>query len=180
MFKSDEEVETLLSHPNNGITKHVFIGRGNNPNCGGHGNGSESRLSIQDKADIATLALLVGNKAAAELTGEHPANVSQIKNGKNGLGKPESGTRAATDRKIGAIKSAALDKVDILLGVINEDKISELGAKDAATTAEKMINIFDKLGPKTPVIEKANVIFYSPKIRESSSYPIIDVEPAAN
>jgi hypothetical protein len=182
MFKSDEEVETLLNHPNNGIIKHSFIGRGNNPSSIGHGNGSGSRLSIQDKADIATLALLVGNKTAAELTGEHPAHVSQIKNGKDGLGRPESGTRAATDRRIGIIKESALDKVDLLLGIISEDKISDgtIGVKDAASTAEKLVNIFDKLGPKTPNIERANIVFYSPKVREAASYPIIDVEPAPN
>ena len=177
MFKSDEEAETLLSHPNNGMSKHTFIGRGNNPNCGGNGNGSGSRLTIQDKADIGMLASLVGNKAAAELIGENPTAVSHYKNGVNGLGKPEAGTMAATKNRFSPIRESALDKVEMLLNVINDDKANQLDAKGAAIAAEKMVSIVEKLGPKVPLIEKAVINFYSPKLRESSSYPIIDVEP---
>ena len=177
MFKSDEETMILLSHPNNGISKHTFIGRGNNPNCGGNGIGSGSRLTIQDKADIGVLASLVGNKAAAELIGEEYSAVSKYKNGINGLGKSESGTKAAIANRFAPIRDSALDKVAMLLNVINADKADKLDAKGAAIAAEKMVSIVEKLGPKVPMIEKAVINFYSPKLRESSSYPIIDVEP---
>lgn len=177
MFKEDSEVELLLDHPKNILHKSSEHGKPlfHHPN----GTGSASRLTIQDKAEIAVLATIVGNKAAADLTGEDPANVSRMKNGVTTKGGDDNAIRAATAAKLAPIQAKAVDKVDMLLDIIQADKLGDLGIKDAAITAEKLVSIFEKITPiKDPTSNRINVIFYSPAKREVSNYPVIDVEPA--
>lgn len=176
MFKEDLEIETLLNHPRNIL--HKSIGQGKSVFPHPNGIGSESRLTIQDKAEIAILATLVGNKAAAKLTGEDPSNVSRMKNGVTNNGGEDASIRAATAAKLAPIQAKAVDKVDMLLNIIREDNLGDLGPKDAAITAEKLVNIFEKITPVKVTDNRINVVFYSPAKREVSSYPIIDVEPA--
>ncbi len=179
MYKSDKEIEELLLHPNNGV-KHHFIGQGNNPKSQGQAGGEHKKLSVEEKADIGVLARVVGNKNTSELTGMEVARVGQFKRGLNG-NSPDLKLRAEIGERIAPIQSKALDKVDLLLGLINEDKVSDLSPKDAAYTAEKMTSIFERLKPSSPIqIDRAEIHFYAPPQKKVDEYPIIDVEPVSN
>lgn len=177
MFKSDEETERMLEHKNNG-TKVIGIGKGGNVNSGGNGKGSEKRLTIEEKSEIGTLATLIGIGYTAELTGEHKSAVSHYKNGINGNGNVNKELREENNKRLNIIRNEAINKVELFMNMLNEEKAAKMKGKDLASTAEKMVNIFDKLGPKSGInIERATVIFHAPRVRKPEDYQIIDVEP---
>lgn len=177
MFKSDSEVKEMLEHKNNG-TKVIGIGKGGSNNSGGNGKGSKERLTTEEKSEIGTLATLIGTGYTAELTGEHKSAVSHYKNGINGNGTVNADLREENNKRLNTIREKAIDKATLFMNMLNEEKALKMKGKDLATVADKMVNIFDKLGPKSPLnIERATVIFHAPRVRKSEDYNIIDVEP---
>lgn len=78
------------------------------------------------------------------------------------------------------IKDAALTKLMLAVGLIDEDAVKKLGPVNQATVAEKMAAIVDKLEPKKEQVMNVNtgVIFYSPAQKSEDQYPtkFIDIE----
>lgn len=184
MFKTDAEVEELLNHSNNRVrVEHKGNGQGQNPNSGGHASDdgkSYQKLPLEDKARIGTLASLIGNKNTSTLTGISEPRVSQFKNGMNGShADPE--LRKELKGQKDEIQKTALNKVDIFLGMLTEDRISGMDTKDIASSAAKMVDIYDKLGPKNPNVgANVSIQFFAPRLRDINDMAVIEVEPAAN
>lgn len=186
IFPTDEEVEKLLSHEKNGLVRAgvevKIIGKGNHGN-GGLGEPGQNRpanRSLESKADISVLANLIGVKATSEILDVSPAVVSKKKNGKTSSDAPDPELVIERDKRLGIVSEKALDRVDILLDVISEEKMNGLSVKDAAVTAEKMVNVFDKLKKKDPR-EMGNdgrpsVVFYAPRQVTLNDYRIQEVE----
>jgi hypothetical protein len=182
MYKSDDEIEALLNHKNNKVS-HKGIGYGGNPNSGGHAGDNKTtyeKIPLEEKAKLGTLAALIGNKNTAELTGLPTARISQFRNGKNGSKVDESLKMALLERK-DKIQDTCISKVDMFLSMLTEDRVESMDTKDIASSAEKIVNIYDKLGPKNPNAGNQIMIqFYAPKMREVADMVTIEVEPTVN
>ena len=182
MFKSDEEVDILLNHKNNGVA-HKGLGQGQNPNSGGKATlyrNEYEKIEVEDKAKIGTVAAIIGNKNTAEMTGLSDVRVSQFRRGMNGS-KPDEALRSKLLERKTAIQDTCIDKVGMLLDLVSQDRAEAMDTKDIAGTAEKFVNIFEKLGPKNPEAgNKIMIQFFAPKVRELDEMQIIEVEPATN
>lgn len=186
MFKSDEEVNKMLDHENNGTKRNLPTveikgqGKGSNPNSGGNAGGKREKLDIETKSEIAVLANLIGTKNTAEMIDKHPSAVSHYKNGHDGLMTRNPELIERTNSKINAIKADVLDKAGMFLSFLDEEKAAKMKGTALATCANKMVEIHDRLTPK---IQGPNlgvtVIFHAPRQRSSQDYSIIEVEPIA-
>ena len=169
MFKTDEQVIKLLSHKNNNTVLHKTIGSGNHGN-GGNRNGVKwSPLAPEEKADAVIFSHFFGVKAAGELVGKPHGEISRFKDQK--LVKMELKDR------ISGIQERVLDKVDAFLEMVSEEKDLSDSIK-AATVAEKVVNIYERLAPKNQVlgIQANQVVFYAPKLKPAEEYPVIEME----
>ena len=168
MFKTDEQVIKLLSHKNNNTVLHKTIGSGNHGNGGSKG-GPINPLSPEEKAEAVIFSQFFGVKAAGELVGKPHGEISRFKDQK--LVK-----RELKDR-ISGIQERVLDKVDAFLEMVSEEKDLSDSIK-AATVAEKVVNIYERLAPKTPQLGVVanQVVFYAPKLNPAEEYPVIEME----
>lgn len=174
MFKSDSEALSLVESPNNIL--HKRLGAGNSGNQGNRNGTSHLKLTENSRARIGLLASLIGDQATSELTGVARQSVNNLKNGNTLSGKPDEILQKNLDSRRGVIQEKALEKAEAFLDMLGSSDLSDDVKRSAI--AERVTSIFDKLTPKTPTInaEKAQIIFYSPKVKESSQYPIIEVE----
>lgn len=174
MFKSDSETEKLLLSPNNIL--HKTLGAGNHGNGGNRNGTSHQVLTEESRARIGLLASLIGDKATSELTGVQRPSVTNLKNGKTLAGKPDEILQKNLDIRRGVIQEKALEKVELFVDMLGNSDLNDDVKR--SSIAERVASIFDKLTPKTPTInaERAQIIFYSPKVKESTQYPIIEVE----
>lgn len=169
IYKTDAEIEKLLNHPKNGLKKLnvevKIIGPGNHGN-GKNSSGQHKERTLEDKADIAVLAELVGTKGAAEILNMNHGQVSSYKSGMNSSREVEEGLRARTDAKLGKISDKALEKVDKLLEIFAEDKMSELKAGEIPSAMERLVNVHEKVSARNGSLDskvKPTVILYAPK-----------------
>lgn len=174
-LKTDEEVENLISHANNGIHKVHFIGSGNHGETDkGTKRAGEQVRATEDRADVGVLAKIIGNKATGELLGLGNTTVSQCKNGKNGSHVDDVKLIKEMESRLAVLENKASDKVDLFLDIIREEKVSELSADKAAVGAEKMVNVLDKLRRRNEkfesTINRPQVHIYGPVLVKSEEY----------
>lgn len=172
MLKSDEEIERLLSHANNGLNKPgvqvKVIGSGKHGNQGHEPKNAGHQLrSKDDQATAGTLAHLIGGKNTAELLGTSESAVSHYKHGRNGSGVPNGELKTKIDEKLDKINEKVVDKVDQLLDIFAEDKMTELKAHEIPSSAEKLIAMFDKIKRRNDEngnnFVRPQVILWAPK-----------------
>jgi hypothetical protein len=172
VLKSDEEVERLLNHKNNGLNKVEvkIIGSGNHGHQkveGDHKNNGNQLRNKEDQANVGVLAELIGGKVTSELLGMHPAVISKYRNGKNASNIPNGELKSRLDTKLENINEKVVDKVDQLLDIFAADKMSELKASEIPTSAEKLISMFDKIKRRNDEsgvgFVKPQVLLYAPK-----------------
>jgi hypothetical protein len=176
MFKSDTEVDTLIGHKNNRADVKI-IGHGQSDKADRRNSGPREHLTTEQKASISVLANVLGVKATTELTGKNQSQVSNIKAGKNGVGKVDPVLRESAEVLRERIQSTALSKADQFLEMLGiESDLKETLTR--ATITEKVVNIYEKLAPKNPVINdnRTQIVFYAPRTKESAEYPVIEVE----
>lgn len=176
MFKSDTEVETLISHPNNGLGKIKIIGSGQDDRSDRTPQTRGERLTLDQKSNIAVLASIIGIKGTGELLGKTPGVISRIKNGKNSQGDPDLKLQDSIDETKRSLQEKALSRADQfldMLGLSSDNKDEYL----KASIAEKAVSIYDKLAPKVaPTTNNTQIVFYAPRIKESKEYQVIEVE----
>jgi predicted transcriptional regulator len=177
LFKSDEEVEELLSHRLN-LTRVANIG---GPDRSGKREGIEPRgetKSLDEKVRIGTLARLIGKSATGELLDLDTSQVSKYARG-NGShsNRPDGELKEKIEDNLAPIRSRALANVEFLLDVVAE-KASKMNGSKASQAAKNMVEVYDKLGPKGVVVNlnTPQVVFYAPRVLESHDYPVIEVE----
>ena len=179
-IRTDDEVVKLLKHPNNGVVKIKTLGSGN------HGNqdhsdkrAGEQLRSAEEKADVGVLARIVGNKAAGEILGVGSTQVSQYTNGKNSNNESDPELRKKLESRLSFLEEKAVDKVDLFLSLILEPKVLELDADKMASSAEKMVNVLDKLRRRNEKnedkVKLPNINIYGPSMIKSETYLVKEV-----
>ncbi len=183
MFLSDSETERLLEHENNGKVESAprveikIIGQGQDDRVNRTPGPIREKLSLEEKVNIGLLASVLGVKTTAEMVDKSPGMVGRIKNGKNGVNHPDQELRAELELRKEGIQSKALEKADMFLEMLGIGQELSDNLK-AASVAEKVVNIYEKLAPKKDFLidNRTQVIFYAPKVKESSEYPLLEVE----
>jgi len=168
MLKTDKEVKDLLEHANNGMKKVSvkIIGSGNHGKGGCPEGADRRKLTIEDKVTVAATAELIGTVNAANLFDMSDAQVSQYKQGENGDGSKNPELKAALDSKLTGITKKIVDRVDDLLDIFAEDKMSELKAHEIPPAAERLVGMFDKIQRRNEGIGnslKPQVVLYAPR-----------------
>jgi hypothetical protein len=175
LFKSDEEVEELLSHRLN-LTRVTSIG---GPDRTGQKvpNPKGGIIPVEEKAQIGTLARLIGGKAAGEILDLSTSQVTRYARGNDSYNIPSPEIKEKIEDNLAPIRSRALANVEFLLDVVAE-KASKMNGSKAASAAKNMVEVYDKLGPKGVNINlnTPQVVFYAPKVLGSKDYPVIEVE----
>lgn len=181
-IKSDEEIEKLLNHKNNSLHKNgvkvKIIGPGNHGNGGNH-SGVRIDRSLEDKTTIALTATMIGPNATSELLNIGRPQAGQYRNGKNGDGKVNPALREAIEDKLEGVRKKVVDKVDQLLEIFAEDKMTELEGKEIPGAIEKLVGTYDKVNrrnDKDGNIQKPQVILWAPKQINIDQYITKEVE----
>jgi hypothetical protein len=178
MFRSDSEIETLLSHENNRAVAIKIIGQGQDFRADRTPKSeTRERLSLEAKTRIGVLASVIGVKATSELTGKNQSQVSNIKAGLTGSRGEDKPLKASLLPARNELQEKALSKADSFLEMLGVGQDLNDAVK-TALVAEKIVNIYDKLAPKNalPIGATTNIVFYAPRQLETKDYPIIEVE----
>lgn len=181
ILKDDAEAERILHHPDNVI--HRMIGSGN------HGaqvqglRGPKRVLGLEGRSEIASLAKIIGVKNTSEITGLSTGQVSNYKNGYVATGHERQKSEEqieTTEKKVGdtlnPVREKMLEKIMQLVGVITDEKLEKLSIGSATASAERLANVFERIGPKSPMFtaDKQQVIFISPPQKPTSEYITLD------
>ena len=153
------------------VVEKDSIGRGNNPN-----------IPTYLKSAIAELAHVPGLKKSeiANAFGVSPASVTHASRGvqQNGMPIPEvqvaiKGIQAKREE----IETAALAKTMAALGILTEDDIECLGAKDKADVAMKLSKVAENMRPKGEAMNdnRIQVVINAPQVRETAHYAEVEV-----
>jgi len=178
MYKTDEEIEELLNHKNNGLVKHKIIGSGN------HGNHSstkqpDKKRTTEEKVEVAVLANLIGVKAAAVATDNHESTVSKFSRGLGTNNRPEVELVNGIEKRLGSVSEKVVDKVDILMEIFAEEKMAELKPNELPVAIEKMVSVVEKInkinGKDGSNSSRPVVIIHAPRQQPLEQYILKEV-----
>lgn len=177
MYKSDEEVERILNHELN-VTRITSLNGPDRFKVGLRPGESKGKtIPKEEKANIGTLASLIGNRAAGKLLDLSTSQVSRYQRGNDSYNHPDQEIKDKIADNLAPIRNRAIANVEFLLDVVAE-KASNMSGSKAAQAAKNMVEVYDKLGPKVGVVNlnTPQVVFYAPRVLESRDYPVIEVE----
>ena len=83
---------------------------------------------------------------------------------------------AEIDERAKVARSIAIDKMLLTMGLITEEKLEKLRAKDLATTARELSIVQHTLNPKDKApAAQVNLVVYAPEVRSEESYKILEI-----
>ena len=74
-----------------------------------------------------------------------------------------------------AVKDEAVNKLMLALGLISQEKLEKLKAKDLASIGNSMAGIYKDMSPNKLQGALVNLVVYSPEVRPESSYKVIEI-----
>lgn len=167
----DETPNSTSGTPILEIVEKESIGRGNNPN-----------IPVYLKSAIAELSHTPGVKKneIAHAFGVSATTVTHASNGRqqNGTLIPEvQETLKGMQAKRQEIETEALTRTMAALGILTDDDIECLGAKDKADVALKLSKVAENMRPKGEAMNdnRIQVIINAPQVRETAHYTEIEV-----
>ena len=84
--------------------------------------------------------------------------------------------KAAVDNTTEKIRDLALDKLMGSLGIINDETLANVSAKDASSIARNLATVANQLSPRDRGdASQATLIIYAPQQRQEKHFPVIDV-----
>ena len=183
MLYKDDEVEARLAESALHIcasraSVEVPIDRSNVvPLHKGKADKDSPQLSDGKKRLLGTMAYLEGTKKVADATGITPASISQYRNGRTGVHKPDEEGRKSLETKKAAAQESAIDKLLAVVGLLDDEKLECLTkAKEITSVAKDLSTIVGKLtGKEAEVGIVNNIVYYSPTQKEEKEYEVIDV-----
>ncbi len=134
-----------------------------------HPSVKRARIPTPLKVVAGVLARQEGNVTAAREFGISTSTVSRAK-----LGSDRS-VADAVDEASSRIRDLALDKVMASLGIIDEEKLENCGAKDASIIAKNLAFVAERMSPQTKSGTTVQLVVYAPQQREERQYNTIDV-----
>lgn len=104
--------------------------------------------------------------------------VKAYKAGETSPGRPNADLKAAVQSKQEEIHDQALAKLMKTLGLLDDEKLANLDAKDLSRVAVNMSQVASNVAPRTPNGSNTtgiSVVVYAPPPREESRYKVLDV-----
>jgi len=83
---------------------------------------------------------------------------------------------SAIERTTEKIRDLALNKLMASLGIVNDETLSQCGAKDASTVARNLAGVVEKLSPKDVMGSNVTLVVYAPQLRNEKHYDTIEVK----
>lgn len=178
VLADDEEVVSPESNPDSTdrtpileVVEKDSIGRGNNTN-----------IPTYLKSAIAELSHTPGVKKTdiANAFGVSNTTVTHASRGRESNGDPIPEVQSALkgmQAKRDEIEASALAKTMAALGILTEDDIECLGAKDKADVAYKLSKVAENMRPKGEAMNdnRIQVVINAPQVRESVHYQELEV-----
>lgn len=139
------------------------------------------RMPEQAKEEIKNLALsgAMTQTAIAERYGITQPAVSALK--KDAL-EQEAERRAIDEEKrddklATQIKDEAASKMLLAMGLITEEKLENLKARELSMVASNLAKVHDSFNPKAAQVgPTVNLVVYSPEVREEKSFKIVEIQ----
>lgn len=130
---------------------------------------------------IGETALTEPNSEVAKAFGVSESSVSAYKNGSTSTAsynRPEADLSSYINDKRELITKKARTRLLAALNSITPEKLAEVKVKDAAGIAKDMSAVIKNIEPQQKSGSDNNIqfVFFAPKTREESDYPIINVE----
>lgn len=155
--------------PGSPSISHEVIRRGRTPGSEGVPEKVRDEIAMLASMPGADIAFIATQFAVSE------ASVRMYKSGKVGS-KPANESRAVkVQERQDAIKDVALDKLMGALGLLDDEKMSELTAKEIGRFANDMARVVTAVSPAASQGPPINFIVYTPEGRDESKYKTIDV-----
>jgi len=93
------------------------------------------------------------------------------------IGSKNPDVVSAVERTTERIRDMALERLMLSLGIINDETLSNCGAKDAAIVARNLAGVVEKLTPKDLQGQSGvTLVVYAPQQRSEKHYETIDVK----
>lgn len=140
------------------------------------------KLTEEQRVTIGSLGQVFQPKQVAELTGVSVDAVRDLRNGKRGSSgfDPELMKKVndASAQKRTAVQEKAVDALLASIGLLTEEKMENLGAKDLSAVASNMSKVVSNLEPKDKEGSKGggvNITIYAPKTMKEEHFEVVKV-----
>jgi predicted transcriptional regulator len=134
---------------------------------------TEERTGIAIEAAISEFGFDGRKKTQKEIAAEHGITqvaVAKIKNGTGG-----TVDNSAIEDALEIARNKALDRLMTSLGLITDDKISALNAKDISLFAANMARVVEKTIPDRDRQQNINLVVYAPELRNEKAYETVEI-----
>lgn len=179
MFLTKKELEERLKDPANLFSKEnsVIV----RPEKSGSKKSSKKH-DIETQATIGALAHVMPREQVEEIFDMKSAQVANLANARPSgympYGKVEDELLTKINEKLGAVSDVAIEKLQMSLGLISEEKLHNSKARELASVAKDMASIVDKA---RPVVKDENtrvpqIIFYAPRFHKEDFYEVVEVK----
>lgn len=148
---------------------HEAIRRGRTPGAEGVPEKVRDEIAMLASMPGADLSFIASQFAVSR------SAVEQYKTGRVGNKPPNESRAAKVQERQEAIKDVALDKLMGALGLLSDEKMAELSAKEIGRFANDMARVVTAVSPATNNGPPINFIVYAPEGRDESKYKTIDV-----
>lgn len=124
---------------------------------------------------IGTQAHLTTTSNVAEAFGVSPSTVHEAKHGRiSGETVPE--LKEAVNENVEAVHKLAMERLLKTLGVITDEKLEGLNAKDASTVAANISRVMEKTMPKGQGDGASRIILVTPTLKTETHYTTVTVK----
>ena len=181
IFKDDEVEERLATSALNALERvsdESDVDRSEvKPLHKGKADKDAPELSPGSKRLLGTMAFFESRKKVSEASGVTPAAVTQYKNGRLGIHKPDDEGRKDLAKKKEHIQETVVDKILYAVNLLDEDRMDTLSkVKDITAVVKDLATVADKLSDKIAASGIVhNLTFYTPKQQGEDKYEVIDV-----
>lgn len=79
-----------------------------------------------------------------------------------------------------AIKDLAAQKMLIAMGLITEEKLESLKARELAQISASLSSVVGVVSPKNQTGANINLVVYSPEVRSESSYRVVEIKDSSS
>jgi hypothetical protein len=130
-----------------------------------------SWLPTTERTEIAIEAKL-GERRQEEIAAAHGISQVAVAKIKAGEGLQDE---AGVEQALEIARSKALDRLMKSLGLLTDDKISALNAREISAVAANMARVVEKTMPDKDRQGHINLVIYTPELRSEKSFEVVEV-----
>ncbi len=184
MVLTKEEMQERLNHKNNILSDSSESPRFKivRPEKTGPKKDSTKR-DIETQATIGALARIAPRNVVATLTNTSEVHVTNLANsrpsGYNEGATQDEELRKRINEKLGKASDVAIEKLQLALGLISEEKLHNSKAKELSSVAKDMAVIADKARPVAKDEDRSRapqIIFFAPRQHREDFYDVVEVK----